>query len=431
MVVTSLSWCGPSLILVTLVNDNARIVTLRRFALDSIGQMLRTGRERAGLSQEAAAEAVGINRVLLNYYEAGRRQVPLNVAAALARLYGTSLESLLVGDELAGAGVDVSGVLFRAAPRDLDESAQGGLRLFEQRVSEYVELAGEIGTVLLGPGRSPFAAARGSSGKEGAWAARQLRRQLNLGGGALGDPFQVLDEHVLIWRLPLGANLGEAPSGFFYNHPQAGFCIAVNSQMTLGRQVFTLAHELAHAYFHSQTADVVVSMPGQDHGRERFADAFAGEFLVPNDELRRVVAELAPFDDLANPTLVVHLQRHFGVSFATLRVRLLQEKLITRNDFDVLAEASPSRLALALGYRVHPADLGSYDLHPLQAQPTRVLLLVRAALERGFITPGDAAEVLATSTEEIHQLLVRPGPEDGERRVQQDLEDAAFANRER
>jgi Zn-dependent peptidase ImmA (M78 family) len=106
--------------------------------------------------------------------------------------------------------------------------------------------------------------------------------KLNLDGGALGDPFQVLDEHVLIWRLPLGADLGEAPSGFFYNHPKAGFCVAVNSQITLGRQVFTLAHELAHAYFHSQDADVVVSMPGGDHGRERFADAFAGEFLVPS-----------------------------------------------------------------------------------------------------------------------------------------------------
>ncbi len=393
--------------------------------------MLRTGRERAGLSQEAAAEAVGINRVLLNYYEAGRRQVPLNVAAALARLYGTSLESLLAGEELAGSGVDVSGVLFRAAPRDLGDSAQGGLRLFEQRVSDYVELAEEMGMALPGPGRSPFPAARGASVKEGAWAARQLRRQLNLGGGALGDPFQVLDEHVLIWRLPLGADLSEAPSGFFYNHPQVGFCIAVNSHMTLGRQVFTLAHEFAHAYFHSQHADVVVSMAGEDHGRERFADAFAGEFLVPSDELRRVVSELAAFDDLANPALVVHLQRHFGVSFATLRVRLRQEKLISQSDYDALGEASPSRLALALGYRVHPADMGSYDLNPMAAQPTRVLLLVRAALERTVITPGDAAEVLGTSTEEIRQFLARPGVADDERRVQQDLERAAFGNRER
>jgi Zn-dependent peptidase ImmA (M78 family)/transcriptional regulator with XRE-family HTH domain len=393
--------------------------------------MLRTTRERVGLSQDAAAEAVGINRVVLNYYEAGRREVPFNVAAALARLYGTSLESLLAGEELAASAVDVSGMLFRAAPRALGQKAQAGLRLFEQRVAEYVELAEEMKTALPGLGRSPLAPARTASAKEAAWAARQLRRQLNLGGGALGDPFQVLDEHVLVWRLPLGADLGEAPSGFFYNHPQAGFCITVNSEMTLGRQVFTLAHELAHAYFHSQSADVVVSMPGENHGRERFADAFAGEFLVPSDELRRGVGELEPYDDLANPTMVVHLQRHFGVSFATLRVRLLQERLITRSEYEALAETSPSRLAQALGYRVHPADMGTYHLHPLAAQPTRVLLLVRAALERSVITPGDAAEVLGTSSEEIRQLLARPGAVGDERHVQQDLEDAVFANRER
>ena len=398
--------------------------------LDSIGETLRSSRERVGLSQEAAAGAVGINRAVLNYYESDRRQVPLGVAATLARLYGTSLESLISGEGAVAAGIDVSGVLFRAAPHRLGDRAQAGLRLFEQRLADYVELAKEMGAALPGAGRSPLTAARTSTAKEAARAARQLRHQLNLGGGALGDPFQVIDEPVLIWRLPLGADLDDAPSGFFYNHPEAGFCIAVNSQMTLGRQVFTLAHELAHAYFHSQTADVVVSMTGENHARERFADAFAGEFLVPGDELRRVVGELEPFNEVANPSLVVHLQRHFGVSFATIRVRLLQEKLISRSDYDALAEASPSRLARALGYSVHPADLGSYDLHPLEAQPTRVLMLARTALDRSVITAGDAAEVLGTSTEEIRQLLARPGAAEGERHAQQDLEDAAFANRE-
>jgi Zn-dependent peptidase ImmA (M78 family)/transcriptional regulator with XRE-family HTH domain len=397
--------------------------------LGSIGEVLQRGREKAGLSQEAAAEAVGVNRVLLNYYEANRRQVPLTTAVALARLYGTPLESLLAGEERAASVIDVSGMLFRAAPRELGERAQAGLRLFEQRLSTYVELAKEMGAALSGPGRSPFALARTSTAREAASAARQLRRQLDLGGGALGDPFQVFDEHVLIWRLPLGTDLAEAPSGFFYNHPDAGFCIAVNSEMTLGRQVFTLGHELAHAYCHSQSADVVVSMPGGDQ-RERFADAFASEFLVPSDEFRRVAGELSSLDDLADPALVVHLQRHFGVSFATIRVRLLQERLISRREYDALGEASPSRLAQALGYSVHPADMGDYELQTLEAQPARVLLLVRAALERSVVTLGDAADVLGTSTEEVRRLLARPGAGHDERRAQRDLEDAVFANRE-
>jgi Zn-dependent peptidase ImmA (M78 family) len=294
-----------------------------------------------------------------------------------------------------------------------------------------VELAEDTGVTLQGPGHSPLTPARTAAVKEAAWAARELRRTLNLGGGPLADPFQLLGAYVLIWRLPLGQDLDQSPSGLFYNHPQAGFCIAVNSQMTLGRQVFTLAHELAHAFFHSQSADVIVSMPGGDHGREPFADAFAGEFLVPGDALRQLVGALPASGLLADPAVVIQLQRHFGVSFATMRVRLLQEKLIAREEFDALGEVSPSRLAQALGYGVHPADLGSFQLHPLERFPTRLLLLVRTALDQAAITRGDAAEILGTSTEEIRQLLSRPAAGDEDRHLQSDLEAAAFANRER
>lgn len=395
-----------------------------------VGEALRNARERAGLSQKAAADALAISRVVLNYYETGRRSVPLPAAAALARLYGTSLDHVLAGDEgLPRAGVDVSGVLYRAAPMALADSARGELQVFEQYVRDYVELAQELKRPLPGKGQSPFHAATSSSGRDAADAARQLRRYLNLGGGALGDPFRVADEHVLIWRLPLGEDLGGAPSGLFYNHPQAGFSIVINSNMTYGRQVFTVAHELAHAFFHSRGLDVFVSMPGAEVGRERFADAFAGELLVPGDELRRLVTGHAAWNGLDSPTAVVHLQRHFGVSYATIRVRLLQERLIDRSAFAELAEVSPSRLARSLGYPVHPADMGDFDMHPLERFPGRVLVLVRSAVVEGVITLGDAAETLGTSTQEVRQLLARPPIEPDEQRNQQDLEAAAFAHK--
>ncbi len=395
-----------------------------------LAEALRRARERAGLSQEGAADALGINRVLLSYYETGRRTVPLPTAAALARLYGTSLDRLLTGDEAKPAApIDVSGILYRAAPSALGDSARGVLRLFEQYLRDYVELAEELDRPLPGKGQSPFSPVSGSSARDAADAARQLRRYLNLGGGPVGDPFRVADEYVLIWRLPLGEDLKSAPSGLFYNHPQVGFSIVINSNMTLGRQVFTVAHELAHAFFHSRSADVIVSMYGAELGRERFADAFAGEFLVPGDELRRLVTEHSPWGGLTNPTTVVHLQRHFGVSYATIRVRLLQERLIDRTTFELLAQVSPSRLARALGYPVDPADMGDFTRHPLDRFPGRMLLLVRAAVQDGVITPGDAAETLGTSIDEIRQLLAQPPIEPDEQRIQRDLEEAAFAHR--
>jgi Zn-dependent peptidase ImmA (M78 family)/transcriptional regulator with XRE-family HTH domain len=396
---------------------------------DNLADALRRARERASLSQDAAAGALGINRALLSYYETGRRATPLPTAVALARLYGTTLDRLLAGDEVSAAGVDVSGILYRAASPELDDSARGGLRRFEQYLRDYVDLADELGRPLPGKGQSPFAAVTGSSARDAADAARQLRRYLNLGGGPLGDPFRAADEHVLIWRLPLGEDLNGAPSGLFYNHPQVGFSIVVNSNMTLGRQVFTIAHELAHAFFHSRGIDVIVSMPGAELGRERFADKFAGELLVPGDGLRRLVAEHALWNGLNEPTTVVHLQRHFGVSYATIRVRLLQERLIDRTTFDNLAQVSPSRLAQALGYPVHRADLGNFDMHPLERFPGEILSVVRAALEQGIVTPGDAAETLGTSTDEARQLLARPPIQPEEQRIQRDLEAAAFAHR--
>src|SRR5579883_319536 len=63
--------------------------------MKDLGRGLALARQRAGLSQEAAAEAVGLNRVVLSYYETGRRQPPLGVVVALARLYGIPLPELL------------------------------------------------------------------------------------------------------------------------------------------------------------------------------------------------------------------------------------------------------------------------------------------------------------------------------------------------
>jgi Zn-dependent peptidase ImmA (M78 family)/transcriptional regulator with XRE-family HTH domain len=381
--------------------------------------MLRSGRERAGLSRQAAAAAAGISGTLLGGYEAGRRQPPLGVAAALAGLYGTSLEALAAGSEPSSA--HVSGAVLSAAPRELSERARAGVRLFGQRLADYVELAREMGAALAGPACSPLAPARTSGAREAERAARELRRHLGLGAGALGDPFGVLDGLLLAWRLPLGGDL----DGVFCNHPEAGFCVAVNSELAAGRQVFALAHELAHACCHSQDGDAVVCMPGGDRGdrgdrgRERFADAFAGEFLVPGDELRRVIAELSVFSELASPALIARLQRHFGVGFATLRARLLQEQLITRSEYDALA--SPERPV--------PGDEDYPGGGLLSGQPGRVLVLVRGAVERSVITAGDAASVLGTSTEEVRQLLA--GAAGGPLCSQPDLEGAALGPGER
>ena len=178
--------------------------------------------------------------------------------------------------------------------------------------------------------------------------------------------------------------------------------------MSLGRQVFTVAHELAHAYFHSRGSDVWISFPQAPAARERFADFFAGQLLVPEDALASAVDELDAWDELADPIVAVHLQRHFGVSYAALLVRLRQEGLVPERDDQELRQISPSRLASTLGYEVNPADLGDYAMRPFDRFPGPMVRLMRRAVAEGLVTTGDAAETLGLSTEEILHLLDRP-----------------------
>ncbi len=56
--------------------------------MGTVAQRLRAARERTGLTQDKAAEAVGIHRVQLSYYETGKREIDISTLARLAALYG-------------------------------------------------------------------------------------------------------------------------------------------------------------------------------------------------------------------------------------------------------------------------------------------------------------------------------------------------------
>jgi len=393
--------------------------------LEAWGRALARARERVGLSQEAVARAIGTNRVLLSYYESGQRQPPLALVMALARLYGMSTDELLGRTDRGSETAEEAELLYRAAPVRLSQQSRAGIYRFLRLVGAYVELIREVGGEPPGRGASPLAPAAPQAGRrEAKRLAREFRRYVGLDAGPIDDLFRLVDEEVLIFRLALGVDIERAPSGFFYNHPQAGFCIVVNSDMTLGRQVFTLAHELAHAFFHSQNRDVVISMPGGRVDPERFADMFAGELLVPEDALRGAIDDLQAWERVADPIVVIHLQRHFGVSYAALLVRLRQEGFLGQTEYDALAGISSSTLARHLGYPVNPADLGEYRLAPLDRFPDRMLRLVRVAVEQEKVTLGDAAETLGVSVEDIRLLLDLPDAGPAERRVIEDLENA-------
>lgn len=66
------------------------------------GEALKRARELAKLSQDSAAEAIGVTRAWISAIECGRKEVPARSLFALAELYG--LEVVLRRPRRTGGG---------------------------------------------------------------------------------------------------------------------------------------------------------------------------------------------------------------------------------------------------------------------------------------------------------------------------------------
>jgi len=90
----------------------------------TLHERLRLAREMAGLSQGQVAKKLGLHRPSISEMEAGRRRVTGEELAALARLYGVSVDWLT--DTTDNQSIDQSRIelaarqLAKMAPKDLD-----------------------------------------------------------------------------------------------------------------------------------------------------------------------------------------------------------------------------------------------------------------------------------------------------------------------
>jgi len=198
-------------------------------------------------------------------------------------------------------------------------------------------------------------------------------------------------------------------------------CIAVNVETTPGRQLFTVAHELAHALFHSADESYLVSYWRRKDEKERFADIWAGEFLVPLEGLRRAAEQLG-VKAVHHAEEVVHLQRHFGVSYGMTLLRLRQAGLLDERRYEELKKASPVALAVRLGYAVDPEEWGQDPVRwRLERFPRRFVRLLARALREERMSPPSAASLTGLTVDEIAELVAPSG--DGDPEVSKELDE--------
>lgn len=385
----------------------------------TIAENLVRARSQSGLGQEDVANALGVSRAMVSYWEAGSRVPNDRQLVALSRLLRSPI-AVLVGVEEPMPAPDVAAMLLRGADQELPGDALPGVREFVDFLDAYAELADASKFHIRGMCQSPFVSGAGfASGDDARRKAEEVRSYLRVGLGPIGD-IDALCEllGVTVYRAPLGEDLARTVSGAFYDHPVVGFSILVNLDMTPGRRRFTVAHELAHALFHGE-AKYIVSTAGKPP-RERFADAFAGEFLMPTEGVRRVMEEQGFGPRVEEPSEVVQLQRFFGVSYVTSLVRLRQAKFLTQARFDEFKLVRPVLLARSLGF-----EIGEGEYHPrpelwrLERFPPRFRRLLRLAVRQEVISVPSAAALTRLSIDEVTELVsadvIGSGPLEEER----------------
>jgi transcriptional regulator with XRE-family HTH domain len=377
----------------------------------ALAARLRTLREGLGFSQDDVASLTGQPRPVVSNWETGVRRPNSHQLDKLAKIYRTPLDELLGGRS--EPKPDFQSLMFRDAGDRLD--AKGRFEI--QRFLAFLDAYGGLLEALDEPpglSHSPFALHEGFMSKDdGRRRAEDARAYFRLGPGPITSLDSVADlAGITVYRAPLGSDLLGTVSGAFLPHDRVGFSILINGETTPGRQQFTLAHEIAHALFHGDR--LYVNFFGRRERAERFANTFAGEFLVPTHHLRATVEALGA-SKLSDPETVVHLQRYYRVSYDMMLVRLSQANLILPDDIPRLREIRPVNLAARLGYSTEP-DEWAQDPEGwgLTRFPPRLLRLLRRAYGEGKITIGGAAAMTGLAAEDIEELLTDQPDREGE-----------------
>ena len=157
------------------------------------------------------------------------------------------------------------------------------------------------------------------------------------------DAFSPVDIFAMALRLKntsiVFAKLGKNISGVFYRNEKSS-TIVINSEMTLGRQRFSMAHEIYHSQFDKDLG--VIFCPkniklGDDN--EKRANRFAVCLLMPEYGITERVNELKQEKGRLGIEEIIQLEQYYGVSHNALLIRLKELELISHSEYERFSDS--------------------------------------------------------------------------------------------
>lgn len=242
--------------------------------------------------------------------------------------------------------------------------------------------------------------------------AEELRKELGQDNYSPIEPFklvQVIEKLTLVFY-PLGKNIsGACIKGKTSN------LITLNSDMSVGRQNFSLAHELFHLYYGEPSKSTVSPVNILDNNLdENNAEVFASFFLIPQISLREMVKKIHEENKETKIFVkdVIKMEQYFGVSHKAMLYRLKGENFIDDKELKEMKEIIVSKEAKKIGY-----DTALY--FPNEERKTTVLghyiSLTNKLLENEKISQNKYEELLldAFRTDLVYGIDEKQMPELG------------------
>lgn len=159
---------------------------------------------------------------------------------------------------------------------------------------------------------------------------------------------QTIDALTIV-AYPLGKNI----SGACFKGDSSSV-VAINSDMSIGRQRFSLAHELYHLRYdeNQKTTNICSSTIGSGAENEKCADQFASYFLMPPAALYKAVED---YKKKTKQSLslreVIRLEQYFRVSHQVMLIRLQEDGELSASETASMQSGIISKAA-RLGFDV-------------------------------------------------------------------------------
>lgn len=162
----------------------------------------------------------------------------------------------------------------------------------------------------------------------------------------------------------------------------------INSNNNIGRQHFTVAHELFHLYYGTNTVPHICRLGGKEP-EEVNADSFASALLMPEKGLIQQLPGEEYRSGIISMATLLRTERVFGVSHDALLIRLLKLHIINDATYQQFKSVTITSEAARYGYDTSLYRPGNNGLYIGTLGE-----MAKKEFDRGKISEGHYLEIL-------------------------------------